>query len=496
MEKYFKRVILRSKLSDSYVHKIVLLFSTALIVSLTSSILSQNIGFIWWHIGTIAGAFICFVVPLKSPKVIQKVLHHSLLILHVGLTIVVILGALLYSRPNITLFFDNENLLSACMVVLAIACCVLRHDRWLMLFQVPSLVAVALIGSRIAIFSYVLCFFLISLTTRKNFWLSFVVFGVICSLFAVFMFYVPADRVNLLKFSNSFTQAVWQTDYVEEVQIVNSNSPGPFTSTRATLIHYAKKSSAKDPGLLLLQTAGPSSKGEPYIASIYLRSDIPLKVLLSNNISYIYCDVVSSWSRCVTPPGIGDGNAYALLRLRAVETVDSFDLEIWGPQLEIGLEAKRSVVTEATLFTKLLYRMTTLRNVLFTENSVDYFRLEIFAAAWNVFLQTPVAGQGIGQLSSIFSSMNFGYVTPPAHAHNLVLQTLGETGVLGLLSWLIVFWGTLFSISKQQRLKLAPLVTGVLMLNVIDFTYYANISYFGYWLTVGLVASEDLGLNK
>jgi hypothetical protein len=79
-----------------------------------------------------------------------------------------------------------------------------------------------------------------------------------------------------------------------------------------------------------------------------------------------------------------------------------------------------------------------------TLNKISIYRLEIFSGALRMFAQFPVIGIGQGNffhLSSIPEFMGSPWITQTGgeNAHNYFLQTLAELGLIGILSFLVVF---------------------------------------------------------
>lgn len=77
-------------------------------------------------------------------------------------------------------------------------------------------------------------------------------------------------------------------------------------------------------------------------------------------------------------------------------------------------------------------------------NKISVYRLEIFAGALRMFAQFPLMGIGQGNffhLSSILDFMGSPWITQTGgeNAHNYFLQTLAELGLIGVLSFMIVF---------------------------------------------------------
>ena len=92
-----------------------------------------------------------------------------------------------------------------------------------------------------------------------------------------------------------------------------------------------------------------------------------------------------------------------------------------------------------------------------TLNRISIYRLEIFAGALRMFAQFPVMGIGQGNffhLSSILEFMGSPWVaqTGGENAHNYFLQTLAELGLIGTLSFLIVFFWPIKRCSELKRL--------------------------------------------
>ena len=67
------------------------------------------------------------------------------------------------------------------------------------------------------------------------------------------------------------------------------------------------------------------------------------------------------------------------------------------------------------------------------------------------------------------------------------MSLLAETGILGLISWLICFVGVLFIHARQRLHIVLPLCAGVLMLNLADYSFYSAGVYYVYWLSLGLL---------
>jgi hypothetical protein len=235
--------------------------------------------------------------------------------------------------------------------------------------------------------------------------------------------------------------------------------------------------------LVLYSSVGASQDGVPYVASVYLRADEPQQVILSSHLARTTCEVTTTWQRCVTPVGSGDGHLYVQLRFETVEPGGSFDVYAWGAQLEVG----ESV---SPLEERGRSRLALLLSKQFAKEPFwqDESRQCAFGAAWGMFLAHPVTGVGFGQYRQHFEAFDgCGLGVVLNHAHNLPLQLLAETGILGFLSWAIPFFGVLALGWRRHWRRLLPLVVAVLVLNTFDFSFYSKGVYYVYWLTVGLI---------
>ncbi|MBI2303189.1 MAG: O-antigen ligase family protein [Chloroflexi bacterium] len=76
--------------------------------------------------------------------------------------------------------------------------------------------------------------------------------------------------------------------------------------------------------------------------------------------------------------------------------------------------------------------------VLTPENWAVVERMVNWQAAWDMFVANPWLGVGVGNFSAVFESYALpGWTNTTGHAHNYYLNLLAETGVLGLLAYLL-----------------------------------------------------------
>ena len=242
--------------------------------------------------------------------------------------------------------------------------------------------------------------------------------------------------------------------------------------------------------LLLRQVAEKSIKGLPYIASVYLCSESPIKLLLSDNLGgRAICDIGSQWQRCVAPWSIGDGSTLAQFKIFALQDIP-LDFYIWGAQIERAKKSHNVQETEATVTEKLSYTLglPSYRNHKIIKDIG--MRFAIYAQAWKVFIFNALAGVGWGRIRGYFENGDFNSTVLPNHAHNFVLQILAETGIICFLGLVLFFCSTLIYILKERLRSIIPVIIVIFVLNTFDYTFFTNVVYISFWLLVGLESSH------
>lgn len=115
----------------------------------------------------------------------------------------------------------------------------------------------------------------------------------------------------------------------------------------------------------------------------------------------------------------------------------------------------------------------------------NYIRLDLWPAAWNLFIEKPILGIGVGQFPALS-----GFEIYP---HNGFLSILVELGLVGFLVYAMLVWSVLKR-SFRGSLKWIPLIvmsgllpvimTGVWERNTIFFVclaFVASVSSLGQW---------------
>ena len=76
------------------------------------------------------------------------------------------------------------------------------------------------------------------------------------------------------------------------------------------------------------------------------------------------------------------------------------------------------------------------------ENWAIVERMATWQAGWDMFLDYPVLGVGAGNFDTAYETYHLkGWQQPRGHAHNVYLNALAETGLLGLASYLLFLGG-------------------------------------------------------
>jgi hypothetical protein len=491
---------------------LLLFFTSGLLLSLASilgggEVLGQSHALLFTALGFL-------LTGLYARKWMLKRIELAFILCLVLMAVTIVIRAFFAPEFIVLPGADNAQSLAANVVVLAISFLSIRRyiltilvEVWFHLFIICILL---LTGSRMALVAYIVNWIFFGLRSeharlgRKQFDDSYqvackrarvrnVVIMVVLVVLLALVAIASMQRVNLLAYSNNFSKPVWYKGYAKQLEVRTGATLGPDKKTTASFLEAERDPESPYTDLILFQTAALSQKHQPYVASLYLKADTPQQVVLTNNLgTRVLCEVDLDWKRCVTPVAIGDGSTYVKLNLLTAREAATFRVFAWGAQVEAGTTATRVQLTEANIFSDVLYQLSLLRLnpvLLATDLSV---RREIFEKTWSIFLDQPLAGLGWGKLSEKFAALDFATPVAPSHAHNLVLQLLVETGLLGLVAWLLVVAGSYILLSYYcgNINTLRPLGLVVIMLNLLDITYFTNLAYYGFWLTTGLAFAK------
>lgn len=114
-------------------------------------------------------------------------------------------------------------------------------------------------------------------------------------------------------------------------------------------------------------------------------------------------------------------------------------------------------------------------------------RFDNWSAALWAWSKAPVVGVGLGGFGQAAQAVPWAVGNRPLHAHCLPLEWLAELGVVGALTWVLLFWLLLKHVGrlwpKSPGLAAALLVVPVH--NLVDFSFYSSGVLFPWGLLLG-----------
>ncbi len=265
---------------------------------------------------------------------------------------------------------------------------------------------------------------------------------------------------NLLAAPSDFAHREWRHDLAASVEVTAAAGEGPFDGTRAQQL---RATAEPDGRALLLQTIGRSEPGVPYVASLYLRADASQRVVVSTHLSETTCDVGAAWTRCTTPPGIGDGVLQAQFYLLAVEPGGTLDVLGYGAQYEVGTQATPFRARRFAWLPQALVRRLDVREV----DLLPEDRRAIWTAAYEVARTAPWTGVGASAASEALSTRTS---TGVVQAHNGLLHLWLVRGVLGVVAAALLAAALASAQPAGAWRALAPLLVALVLTNTWDVT--------------------------
>jgi len=130
-----------------------------------------------------------------------------------------------------------------------------------------------------------------------------------------------------------------------------------------------------------------------------------------------------------------------------------------------------------------LERLATVADLDYANNQS---RLEIWAVAWQAFLDYPLTGIGIGEFQTYYLEHAPPNVLEPAatHAHNLFLHVLTEAGLLGLLGFLLLWGAVVRKIWQLRQWRVLVIIGVAVVMNLFDYTWFYAGVYYPLWVAV------------
>lgn len=140
------------------------------------------------------------------------------------------------------------------------------------------------------------------------------------------------------------------------------------------------------------------------------------------------------------------------------------------------------------------------RMISFSSDGGAIDRKFLWAAAWRMFLARPIFGVGLGTFMENYQKFWLKPTVEIAYTHNCYLQTLAETGIIGLGAFIIFLfiWGskTLITLSIRDKtfyyFTFLGLITGLvayLLNSFVDTNFYSLPIAMLFWFILGLQVS-------
>lgn len=454
--------------------RFVLVGGSALVLFTTLAIVRGTPEDITWYLAHVGGFIALSLVA--STRLGSRVAGTALIAYAIALPTLTLLVGFTPLDPwndpvRLQLFTDNPNLLAADLVAVFVAASVLR-PRWTWaLWLVAVAVAVVLTGSRTALLALAAAVAVwvllprVRLVERATLVGSVGLAGIFIGA-AMWQVQREAQLPNLIRVSTTFDTRDWTTYGDSLVEVTPRVAEGPWPGTRADRVRAETTSSR----LTLYQSLGRSVTGTTYVASVYLRADAPQTVVLSNHLARVRCEVTSTWTRCVTPPGEGNDRSAIQFRFEVQEPGDVFDVYAFGPQYEVGTEATAYQPRTGGIVPRVVINRFGNQSL----SSLDgLIREAQNAAAVAAASAAPLTGAGIAWTDR--SDTANGQIT---HAHNVALERLAADGVFGTAVWVALLGSVAVLLLRAFGARAVSIAIAVAMLNTFDYTLLHSGTFF------------------
>ena len=154
---------------------------------------------------------------------------------------------------------------------------------------------------------------------------------------------------NLLTYSEQFDNAAWAL--TTGTSVTPNSMIAPDGSLSADTITY--DGSGTTAGYRIYNGIGTGVAEMPYTASIYLKANSPVTVILSGNVSAggpVTCNLTTSWQRFNTS-GVGNGiGSLQVLIYSNTANNTPFTIYAWGAQINIGTLQPYNQTTSAAYY--------------------------------------------------------------------------------------------------------------------------------------------------
>jgi hypothetical protein len=271
---------------------------------------------------------------------------------------------------------------------------------------------------------------------------------------------------NLLGAPNDLAGHDWRHRLAASVEVVDRAGPGPFEGTSAQRLVARAREDGRN---LVFQSVGRSQLGVPYVASIYLRSDTPQRLVLSTHLSNATCEVDATWRRCVTPPGIGDDRLQAQFHLLAAQPGGRVDVLVYGAQYEVGRSASAFQGGRPDWIPQAIVRRFDLRRL----TALPDDRVAIWRAGLDAVRERPWVGVGLPASETLLLERTRELLPPGVtYAHNLLVHLLLVHGLVGLLGATAIGGALVLAAGRGGWGRIAPLLVALALLNTWDLTLF------------------------
>ena len=123
-------------------------------------------------------------------------------------------------------------------------------------------------------------------------------------------------------------------------------------------------------------------------------------------------------------------------------------------------------------------------------------RYNYWMGAFNIIKKYPLFGTGLGTFGNMYREFKLPGWGNTEYAHNFYLQFTSETGLIGLISVLFLFFVILKMMVKNcSYTGIVVAVSGFLIHNIVDFDFYMWELNIIFWFLVGLGISSDISGN-
>lgn len=130
-------------------------------------------------------------------------------------------------------------------------------------------------------------------------------------------------------------------------------------------------------------------------------------------------------------------------------------------------------------------------------------RVALWAAAGSMFLSNPIIGVGYGNFMGVYADFTRGIVANKLDAHNIYLQLLAETGIVGFLFFFVIVFRALRLSLHQMRAPTRRLdrivgfgvlgaLAGVMIHGFVDYLFDVS-PQFGalFWLVLAILVVNN-----